>query len=78
MTSETSSILSSIGNFFVNHGLKIAAGIGIAATGVGLAYITGYTLSVTIGSVVLAGAGSIFSPEGGKKNHHSPSSTLFE
>lgn len=38
-------------------------GAAICATGFGIAYVTGYTVSAAFGGVVVAGAGSIFSSE---------------
>jgi tetratricopeptide (TPR) repeat protein len=49
-----------VGSFIAEHKFEILVGIGLCATGVGLAYLTGYTLSVSVGGVVVAGTGSVF------------------
>jgi tetratricopeptide (TPR) repeat protein len=53
----------SVGNFVVDHAVEIAVGVAICATGVGIAVVTGYTVSAVVGGVVVAGAGSIFQSE---------------
>ncbi len=49
-----------VGHFVEDHAVEIAVGAAICATGVGIAVVTGYTLSAAVGGVVVAGAGSIF------------------
>ncbi|MES2273256.1 MAG: hypothetical protein V4487_03600 [Chlamydiota bacterium] len=61
-----------VGHFIADHTVEIAAGIAICATGVGIAYVAGYTLSASVGGVVVAGAGSIFFSEE-KKSSKIPS-----
>lgn len=52
-----------VGNFISNHAIEIAVGAAICATGIGIACITGYTLSASVGGVVVAGAGAFYSQE---------------
>ena len=40
--------------------MEILAGAALCATGIGIAAVTGYSLSLAAGGVVVAGAGSIF------------------
>ncbi len=54
---------NAVGHFFADHGTEILVGAAIVATGFGIAYVTGYTLSASVGGVVVAGAGSVFSRE---------------
>lgn len=58
-------------NFISDHSTEIIIGAAICATGAGIAYVTGYGLSVAVSGVVVAGAGSIFSAEE-KPNPHIP------
>ena len=51
------------GRFFKKHRKEILAGVAICATGIGIAVVTGYALSASVGGVVVAGAKSIFSTE---------------
>jgi tetratricopeptide (TPR) repeat protein len=60
-----------VGHFVSDHILEIVAGVAICATGVGIAAAGGYSLSVSIGGVVVAGAGSIFQ-SAEKPNPHIP------
>lgn len=60
-----------VGDFIADHAVEIAAGAALCATGAGLAYVTGYALSVSVGGVVVAGAGSVFLSEE-KANPHIP------
>jgi hypothetical protein len=49
-----------VANFVWDHKVEILVGAAICATGFGIAGATGYTTSVAVGGVVVAGAGSIF------------------
>lgn len=53
-------VFRATGKFISNHAVEIAVGTAICATGVGIAYVTGYALSASVGGVVVAGASSIF------------------
>ncbi len=64
-----------VGHFVEDHAVEIAVGAAICATGVGIAVVTGFTLSAAVGGVVVAGAGSIFQTEE-KPNPHIPSIPL--
>jgi hypothetical protein len=63
----------SVGRFISDHKVEILVGIAVCATGVGIAAVTGYTVSVVAGGVVVAGAGSIFATNEEKANPHIPS-----
>lgn len=58
--------------FLAKHKTEILVGAALVATGVGIAAVTGYALSVGVGGVIVAGAGSIFSKEEGEPNLHIP------
>lgn len=62
-----------VSRFVANHKLEILGGAALCATGIGLAFATGYTLSATACGVVVAGAGSIFKSE--KKPNYPPQVT---
>lgn len=49
--------------FVYDHKVEILVGAALAATAVGVAVATGYTCSVAVSGVVIAGAGSIFTSE---------------
>ena len=67
--------IKKISKFMSKHALEIVGGIAICATGIGIAYATGYVLSASVGGVVVAGAGSIFHSEK-EKNPKIPSTPL--
>ncbi len=62
---------NSVANFVVEYKKEILIGIVVAATGVGIAIVTGYSLSVVAGGIVVAGASSVFQAEE-KPNPHIP------
>ncbi len=51
------------GSFIADHAVEIVVGAAICATGIGIACVTGYTLSASVGGIVVAGAGSVFCSE---------------
>ena len=56
-----------IGRFIAAHKFEILAGAALCATGVGIAVASGYTLTVSVGGIVVAGANSIFSKDEAKE-----------
>lgn len=54
---------SKVGRFFKKHRKEILVGAVICATGVGLAAVTGYGLSVSAGGIVVVGVKSIFASQ---------------
>lgn len=60
---DVSKVSKKVGNFIADHAGKIAIGAALCATGAGIAYVTGYALSASVGGVVVAGAGSLFVSE---------------
>lgn len=63
---------NAVGHFFVDHTWEIAGGVALVATGASLVAATGYALSVCVGGVVVAGAGSIWTSNEDKSNPHIP------
>lgn len=72
---EVGKVSRKVGNFVSDHVVEIIAGAAICSTGFGIAYAAGYTLSASVGGVVVAGAGSIFQSKE-KPNPHIPSVPL--
>jgi hypothetical protein len=60
-----------VARFIADHKTEILVGAAVVATGAGVAAAAGYTLSATVGGIVVAGAGSIFTPDE-KPNPHIP------
>lgn len=61
-----------IGRFIATHKFQVLAGVALCATGIGLAYATGYGLSLSVGGIVLAGKDSVFSKDQKQTNEHNP------
>jgi tetratricopeptide (TPR) repeat protein len=52
--------LGKVTHFVSQHIWEITAGVGLVATGFGIAAVTGYAISASIGGVVVAGAGAVY------------------
>ena len=56
---KTCAAAEKVGNFVAEHKVEILAGVAICAIGIGIAAATGYTLTVSVAGVAVAGASSV-------------------
>jgi hypothetical protein len=64
-----------VAHFIADHKFEILVGAAICATGIGIAAVTGYTVTATVAGVAVAGAGSVFAREN-KPNPRIPQGPL--
>jgi len=69
---DVGKVCRATGRFIANHAVEIGVGAALCATGVGIACVTGYALSASIGGVVVAGAGSLFAASEKELNPNLP------
>lgn len=60
---STLNTASKTAEFIKNHKKELFVGAALVAVGLGIATLTGYTFSVAVSGVIVAGAGSIFSKD---------------